>query len=132
MCILASFHMIRIFGQRLWRSSVICRTDFFLLIFHLYTLQGAIGLESNELQNQGEDCLDVCRTQGKCDFCGSKGWCCKQGFVGSGCNGIFGGRDKHKCVQKPEEEEMRNQHCAPPIQIAGMSPRDDTESNTFR
>ena len=34
----------------------------------------------SELENNGEDCWDGCnQLQGKCDWCGSCGYCCRIG-----------------------------------------------------
>ena len=38
--------------------------------------------------------------QGKCDWCGADGWCCRKGadWRGSGCDGTRGGPNNHQCV----------------------------------
>ena len=55
-----------------------------------------------ELENSGKDCWTGCgKKQGKCDFCGTKGYCCKKGTKGNGCDGTIGGSG-HRCVLKPE------------------------------
>ena len=54
------------------------------------------------LENSGEDCWNGCNYQGgKCDWCGIDGWCCRQGVIGNGCDGTFGGETSHRCVLKP-------------------------------
>ena len=40
--------------------------------------------------------------EGKCDWCGTDGWCCKKTFVGNGCDGTFGGINQHTCTLKPK------------------------------
>ena len=63
-----------------------------------------------DLQNAGEDCWSHCnREQGLCDWCGADGWCCRQGWtVGNGCDGSFGGADRHECVLKPDWGKVSN------------------------
>jgi len=58
----------------------------------------AIGLE-----NGGKDCWTGCKSkQGKCDYCGFDGYCCRKGWTaGNGCDGSFGGENGHQCVLKP-------------------------------
>ena len=54
------------------------------------------------LQHANEDCLDKCnKLEGKCDWCGTDGWCCAKNQIGSGCDGTFGGDPGHQCVLKP-------------------------------
>ena len=56
------------------------------------------------LQNGGEDCLHDCNYQeGKCDWCGTDGWCCRINSVGNGCDGSFGGPGSHQCALKPSK-----------------------------
>ena len=53
----------------------------------------------------GEDCWDGCnKQQGKCEWCGSEGYCCRQGWEGNECDGTFGGPNNHQCVLKPGKE----------------------------
>ena len=52
------------------------------------------------MENGGKDCFDVCKKQGRCDWCGMDGWCCRKDRVGNGCDGTFGGLN-HQCVLKP-------------------------------
>ena len=59
-----------------------------------------------DLEHSGEDCWSGCLTnvghhEGKCDWCGNAGWCCKNGQIGNGCDGTFGGADQHECVLNP-------------------------------
>ena len=61
-------------------------------------------LGSQNLENGGIDCYTGCnQQQGKCDWCGMDGWCCRKGidWVGNGCDGTFGGPSSHRCVLKP-------------------------------
>ena len=54
------------------------------------------------LENAGEDCWGGCNSQqGKCDWCGTDGWCCRKDWIGNGCDGTFGGQSNHQCVLKP-------------------------------
>ena len=65
---------------------------------HIYALLGSL------LENSGKNCLVGCnKKQGKCDWCGMDGWCCRKGtdWVGNGCDGTFGGPSSHRCVLKP-------------------------------
>ena len=55
----------------------------------------AIGLE-----NGGKSCLKNCSKEGKCDWCGSDGWCCQKGLTGNGCDGSIGGSNRLECVLK--------------------------------
>ena len=55
------------------------------------------------------DCWNGCnKQQGKCDWCGTEGWCCRIGWTGNGCDGLFGGSRGHLCVSKPGK--IGNQH----------------------
>ena len=38
--------------------------------------------------------------QGKCNYCGFDGLCCKKGLTGNGCDGSFGGSNQHQCALK--------------------------------
>ena len=62
-----------------------------------------------DFKNAGKSCWKQCnRQQGKCDWCGSDGYCCRKNFwknTENGCDGSFGGNRKHACVLKPEEED---------------------------
>ena len=61
--------------------------------------------------NAGKTCWYSCGgKQGKCSWCGSDGWCCRKNgnspywlptAQSNGCDGTFGGEDKHRCVLKP-------------------------------
>ena len=54
------------------------------------------------LKNVGEHCWDGCnKQQGKCDWCGTNGWCCRKGVTGNGCDGTFGGQTQSQCVSNP-------------------------------
>jgi len=54
------------------------------------------------LEHAGEDCWNGCNSkEGKCDWCGADGWCCRQGSIGNGCDGTIGGQNNHMCVLKP-------------------------------
>ena len=55
-----------------------------------------------QLENVNKDCWFQCnKQQGKCNWCGTDGWCCKAGTIGNGCDGTFGGRKGHRCALKP-------------------------------
>ena len=57
--------------------------------------------ESGSLEHAGEDCLNGCNSQeGKCDWCGTNGWCCRKDSIGNGCDGTFGGTNSHQCALK--------------------------------
>ena len=53
-----------------------------------------------EILHQGDACFDNCQFEGKCSYCGNDGLCCRKGdqFKFNGCDGISGGKDRHKCV----------------------------------
>ena len=63
------------------------------------------------LMNAGIQCWYSCgEKQGKCPWCGSDGWCCRKNAnnpywlptaQSNGCDGTFGGLNKHECVLKP-------------------------------
>ena len=54
---------------------------------------------TQDLANVGKECYGECNGQGKCPFCGTKGYCCRLGWLGNGCNGIMGiSYDYHRCV----------------------------------
>ena len=55
------------------------------------------------LLNEGVDCYPNCGgQQGKCSWCGSEGFCCREGWhdTSNGCDGTFGGQRQHECVLK--------------------------------
>merc|ERR1712223_387146 len=67
------------------------------------------------LKNVGEDCWSGCKgIQGQCSWCGTKGYCCKKGERGNGCDGYFGGNGHHICALKPERN---NGGCCRYIQV---------------
>ena len=56
------------------------------------------------MENAGRDCWNGCKKQqGKCEWCGFDGYCCRKNFApGNGCDGSFGGQNRHVCVLKDE------------------------------
>ena len=55
-----------------------------------------------DLQHFDEDCWSGCnRTQGTCSWCGGDGLCCRESYIGNGCDGRIGGATGHRCVLKP-------------------------------
>ena len=59
-----------------------------------------------QLENSGKNCWVKCENkQGKCDWCGKGGFCCRKGFhdTSHGCDGSFGGDSEHECVLKPRQ-----------------------------
>ena len=56
----------------------------------------------SQLKNVGPSCWNECDfAQGKCDWCGSEGYCCRKNWkAGNGCDGSFGGTKKHECALK--------------------------------
>ena len=58
-----------------------------------------------KLAHSGEECwlskYKCNKQEGKCDWCGTEGWCCRKDFIGNGCDGSFGGESGHRCVLKP-------------------------------
>ena len=54
------------------------------------------------MEHGGEDCYNECNGQeGKCDWCGPDGWCCRKNWAKNGCDGTIGGTTNHQCVLKP-------------------------------
>ena len=63
------------------------------------------------LENGGKDCWHKCNyKKGKCKWCGTDGLCCRKSWTGSGCDGTFGGLNKHQCVLKPSGMFLRLQN----------------------
>merc|ERR1719464_445296 len=61
------------------------------------------------LENQGKDCWSGCdQKEGKCDWCGTDGWCCRKGWVGNGCDGTIGGSNGHQCQLNPGYDGLKN------------------------
>ena len=58
------------------------------------------------LENVGENCWSGCnKKQGKCRWCGTKGYCCRKDWqTGNGCDGTFGGVNHHECYPKPGKQ----------------------------
>ena len=51
------------------------------------------------LENAGQNCWYRCHfKEGKCDWCGPEGYCCRQNWIGRECDGISGGKNSHQCV----------------------------------
>ena len=62
-----------------------------LLIF-ICIIQNIANVKGSPLENGGEKCWGRCNKQeGKCDWCGTEGWCCRKDRIGNGCDGTFGG-----------------------------------------
>ena len=55
-----------------------------------------------EIANKGKDCWKGCeKTQGRCEWCGTEGWCCRLGWEGNGCDGGMGAKGMgHVCTGK--------------------------------
>jgi len=57
--------------------------------------------------NDGYDCYPECGSkQGPCAWCGSKGMCCKIGWIGNGCNGNIGGLSHHECSMYDDNQSI--------------------------
>ena len=55
-----------------------------------------------DLNHAGEDCWNDCNDiQGRCEWCGNDGWCCRKEWIGNGCDGSIGGTNSHECVLNP-------------------------------
>ena len=66
-----------------------------LLIF-ICIIQNVADVKGSPLENSGEKCWGKCNGQdGKCDWCGTKGWCCRKNKIANGCDGTFGGNGVH-------------------------------------
>ena len=74
----------------------------------LFKILSFTDLVDVQLENSGKNCWVKCNNkQGKCDWCGKGGYCCKKGWHESnptshGCDGSFGGVSFHACVLKPK------------------------------
>ena len=57
-----------------------------------------------KLENAGVECWYACAPfyTGKCKWCGPEGYCCRQNWIGDGCDGVMGAPDRHVCTLKPE------------------------------
>merc|ERR1719491_2631883 len=60
----------------------------------------------------GGSCWNGCnKKQGKCDWCGADGFCCRMGWIGNECDGSFGGANGHQCVlntSQNDHDAMKN------------------------
>merc|ERR1719458_1259310 len=65
---------------------------------------GHICISKKEIANKGKDCWKGCeKTQGRCEWCGTDGWCCRLGWEGNGCDGSMGASGMgHVCTSKEE------------------------------
>jgi len=78
------------------------------------------------LENVGKDCWTGCnQKEGKCDWCGSSGWCCRKNWSGNGCDGSIGGPFNHQCVSNPVETPCGN---VPAPTDTGCGTYDNTNS----
>ena len=60
-------------------------------------------ISGDVLENAGQYCYPSCLRQGKCDWCGTEGYCCMKNWPeGNGCDGSFGGETRHECVLPPK------------------------------
>ena len=83
------------------------------------------------MNNPGEDCWGRCHEkEGKCEWCGPDGYCCKKGHDATpnepdvDCDdGAFGGIKRHECV--PKLEKSYHSHCHNNGLKYSMRPRDD-------
>merc|ERR1712129_632567 len=58
------------------------------------------------LEHGGKDCWNGCnKKQGKCNWCGADGFCCKMGWIGNECDGSFGGPYGHQCVLNTSQND---------------------------
>ena len=57
------------------------------------------------LEHGGEDCWSNCKKSGKCDWCGTQGFCCRKGVIGGGCDG-WGGPSNHQCFLRPTGDKI--------------------------
>merc|ERR1711935_1265268 len=70
-----------------------------LYSFTIWTLLHIGQNDHDALENGGKDCWNGCnKKQGKCDWCGADGFCCRMGWIGNECDGSFGGAYGHQCV----------------------------------
>ena len=61
-------------------------------------------ISGDVLENAGQYCYPYCyyNGQGKCDWCGTEGYCCMKNYPEGGCDGSFGGETRHECVLPPK------------------------------
>merc|ERR1719265_2961712 len=85
--------------------------------FHTCILPVEQEVQPAPLQNHGANCWGPCdRTAGRCDYCGTEGLCCRQGFGSdpAECGGQ-GAPNFHTCIipevepEAPEVPALRNQ-----------------------
>ena len=54
------------------------------------------------MENGDKECWGKCNSkEGKCDWCGPNGLCCRKHTVGNGCDGTIGGPGNHQCDLNP-------------------------------
>ena len=54
-----------------------------LYSFTIWTLLHIGQNDHDALKNGGKDCWNGCnKKQGKCDWCGADGFCCRMGWIG--------------------------------------------------
>jgi len=62
--------------------------------------------------NEGQNCWNACKNDGRCDWCGTAGYCCRNSGWGrqrNGCWNTGGNHGRHVCQYDPpagEEEEL--------------------------
>jgi len=61
-----------------------------------------------KIMNYGENCWSGCNgKQGRCDWCGTEGFCCKKGVIGDGCDGHMGNDvDHHQCSKNIKSKHL--------------------------
>ena len=79
-------------GEGVLKIQKNCRCHLLMVLYYISYL----------VENGGKECYHECNLkQGKCNWCGPEGWCCRLNWVGNGCDGNIGGLSNHQCVLKP-------------------------------
>merc|ERR1712187_71335 len=58
-------------------------------------------------QNQGRSCWSQCGQTGNCDWCGTRGACCRSGYDGHGCKGTEHSCFRHTCTVSSAPDSAR-------------------------
>ena len=84
-------------------TDVLNQDTFDFISIHMLDVHVVDAEGLGELDNAGEECWWECnKQQGKCDWCGTEGWCCRMNWKGNGCDGSIGGANNHQCTLNPK------------------------------
>ena len=94
-------HGFNFFNCPGYRMFILCEIHCFLCPPN-NSIKSSNHILTDLLENDNKACWSECNQQeGRCNWCGTRGWCCKLSSIGSGCNGLFGGENNHQCKLKP-------------------------------